>query len=86
MEQTTFVKQLEALLEKYAELLVGQSDEETTEKVKMYALYTHIAKTMPALAQHWNALYPDAKNEMKALMLEIKRLNEQKRQSGDSSR
>ncbi|WP_059172190.1 DUF2573 family protein [Bacillus sp. FJAT-27445] len=79
MDQKTFAMQFEALLEKYAELLVGTSDKDITEKVKMYALYTHIARTMPALAKHWNALYPEAKDEMKDLMAEIKRLNEEHR-------
>jgi hypothetical protein len=59
--EKTFVKQFEALLEKYSELLVGESTPETMDKVKMWALYTHIAKSMPALAKHWNGLYPDAK-------------------------
>lgn len=76
MDQKTFAMQFEALLEKYAELLVGTSDKDITEKVKMYALYTHIARTMPALAKHWNALYPDAKDGMKGIMEEIKQLNE----------
>jgi hypothetical protein len=46
--EKVFVEQFEALLEKYSDLLVGESNEETTEKVKAWALYTHIAKTMPA--------------------------------------
>ncbi|CEG28842.1 DUF2573 family protein [Bacillus sp. B-jedd] len=76
MDQKTFAMQFEALLEKYAELLTGSGDEDITGKVKTYALYTHIAKTMPALAQHWNSMYPEAKGELIALMAEIKQLNE----------
>ncbi|MFL6558873.1 MAG: YusU family protein [Bacillus sp. (in: firmicutes)] len=79
--ETTFVKQFEALLEKYSELLVGESTPEINEKVKAWALYTHIAKSMPALAKHWNGLYPDAKEEMKQISNEIKQLNEQHRSS-----
>jgi hypothetical protein len=79
--EKTFVKQFEALLEKYSELLVGEATQETTEKVKMWALYTHIAKTMPALAKHWNGLYPDAKEEMKQIINEIRVMNEQHRSS-----
>ncbi|MCM3115198.1 YusU family protein [Neobacillus sp. MER 74] len=79
--EKTFVKQFEALLEKYSELMVGESTEETKEKVKMWALYTHIAKSMPALAKHWNGLYPDAKEEMKQIINEIKVMNEQHRSS-----
>jgi hypothetical protein len=77
--EKTFVKQFEALLEKYSELLVGEFTPETMEKVKMWALYTHIAKSMPALAKHWNGLYPDAKEDMKQIINEIKELNEQHR-------
>ncbi|MBM7652006.1 DUF2573 family protein [Neobacillus cucumis] len=76
-----FTAQFEALLEKYSELLVGESTEETKEKVKAWALYTHIAKSMPALAKHWNELYPDGKEEMKQISYEIKQLNEQHRKA-----
>lgn len=79
--EKVFVEQFQALLEKYSDLLVGESSEETTEKVKAWALYTHIAKSMPALAKHWNELYPEAKEEMKTIINEIKQLNEQHRQS-----
>ena len=80
MMEKVFVQQFEALLEKYSELLVGESSEDTKEKVKAWALYTHIAKSMPALAKHWNELYPDGKEEMKQIISEIKQLNEQHRQ------
>lgn len=76
-----FDQQLEALLEKFSELLVGDSNEDTKEKVKAWALYSHIAKTMPALINHWSALYPDAREEMKTIINEIKQLNEQHRKS-----
>jgi hypothetical protein len=36
---------------------------------------------MPALIKHWNGLYPDAKDEMKEIIIEIKQLNEQHRNS-----
>jgi hypothetical protein len=66
---------------KYSELLVGESSDEVKEKVKMWALYSHVAKSMPALAKHWNEQYPDAKAEMKQVMEEIKELNEKHRAS-----
>lgn len=84
MMENVFVQQLEALLEKYSELLVGESSEETKEKVKAWALYTHIAKSMPSLAKHWNELYPEAKDEMKVIINEIKQLNEQHRKSSQN--
>lgn len=81
MENKVFVQQFEALIEKYAELLIGEADEQAKEKIKTWALYTHIAKSMPALAKHWNELYPEAKVEMKHVMNDIKLLNEQYRNS-----
>ncbi|WP_077214670.1 YusU family protein [Bacillus dakarensis] len=77
----SFREQFEALMTKYTELLVGDSTPELTEKVKIWAMYTYVSKSMPPLAKHWNELYPDAKEEMKELILEIKELNEQHRQS-----
>ncbi|HYK72844.1 MAG TPA: DUF2573 family protein [Pseudoneobacillus sp.] len=75
-----FVQQFEALMSKYSELLVGDSSEEVKEKVTMWALYSHIAKSMPALAKHWNELYPEAKGEMKKVMEEMKEMNEKHRE------
>lgn len=77
-----FQQQFEALLEKYSELLTGSSNEEIKEKVKIYSLYTHIAKSMPALAKHWNGLYPEAKLDIMNVMNEMKTLNEQHRKNG----
>ena len=74
-----FTAQFEALIEKYSELLVGENSEETKEKIKTWALYSHIAKSMPALAKHWNGLYPEAKEEIMKISIEIKQLNEQHR-------
>jgi hypothetical protein len=81
MMEKAFVKQFEALLDKYSELLVGEATDITKEKVKVWALYTHIAKSMPALAKHWNGLYPDAKEEMMQIINEIKLMNEQTRKN-----
>lgn len=71
-----FTEQFEALLEKYSELLLGSGEEELKEKVRYYALYTQISKTMPALVKHWNHIYPDGKQEMIQLIAEIKQLND----------
>lgn len=75
-----FEEQFDGLLEKYTELLLGQNDETLKKKVQMWALYSYIAKTMPALAKHWNDTYPDAKQEMMKLIAEIKQLNEEHRE------
>ncbi|WP_410979519.1 YusU family protein [Bacillus cereus] len=78
-----FNEQFDGLLEKYTELLLGESNEERKEQrkeqVQKWALYSYIAKTMPALVKHWNETYPDAKEEMVQLITDIKRLNEEKR-------
>ncbi|NRD76432.1 DUF2573 family protein [Bacillus sp. BRMEA1] len=79
--KTEFAQQFEALLEKYSELLVGDSSEDIKEKVQTWAIYSHIGKSMPALIQHWSSLYPEAREEMKQIIQEIKQLNEQHRQS-----
>lgn len=72
-------EQLDGLLEKYTELMVGESTPEVKAKIQTWALYTHIAKSMPPLAKHWNESYPDAKDSMKELIAEIKQLNEEHR-------
>lgn len=79
--EKVFAQQFEALLEKYSELLVGDSSDEVKEKVKAWALYTHIGKSMPALIQHWSSLYPEARGEMKEVIAEIKEMNEKHRES-----
>nr|WP_090858224.1 YusU family protein [Litchfieldia salsa] len=71
--------QFDGLIEKYTELMIGESTPELTEKVKTWALYSHIAKSMPPLVKHWNETYPDAKEGMKELIAEIKELNEEHR-------
>ncbi|MGO4888885.1 YusU family protein [Anaerobacillus sp. MEB173] len=75
-----FDEQLDGLLEKYTELLLGESSPELQEKVKAWALYTHISKSMPPLAKHWNEQYPDAKETMKNVVKEIQELNKAHRE------
>ncbi|RKN85195.1 YusU family protein [Paenibacillus ginsengarvi] len=71
-----FDRDFEALVQKFAELLTGQTTPETVEQVKKWAIYNHIHKTMPALASHWNQTHPEAKQEVRKLFEEIKALNE----------
>lgn len=72
-------QQLDGLLEKYTELLLGETDYELKEEVKHWILYTHIAKSMPPLVKHWNESYPDAKQGIKDTIQHIKQLNEEHR-------
>lgn len=67
---------LDPLLKKYAELLTGYADAVTMEKVKMWALYNHIHKTMPNLTCHWNDTNSEGKVAVRALFEEIKQMNE----------
>jgi hypothetical protein len=80
-----FHSQFHALIEKYTELLTGETGGELQEKVQYWALYSYIAKSMPALAKHWNGKYPEAKNELMEIIKEIKQLNDAHRskQKGD---
>ncbi|WP_066291207.1 YusU family protein [Bacillus sp. FJAT-29937] len=74
-----FKAKLDGLLEKYTELLIGDSNEELKDKVQAWIIYSYIAKSMAPLAKHWNETYPEAKEEMKALIAEIKKLNDEHR-------
>lgn len=71
----------DALIDKYTELLLGTTNEELKEKVIIWVLYQHIAKSMPPLAKHWNSLYPKEKERVKEIIQEIKELNEKHRQN-----
>lgn len=73
--QRSFETQFASLVEKYAELLTGSSSPDIVNKVKIWALYQHINKTMPAITAHWNSAHPDVKPVMRALFEEIKSLN-----------
>ncbi|MCA1027906.1 MULTISPECIES: DUF2573 family protein [Cytobacillus] len=72
-------QKIEALVEKYTELLLGESDETLQEEVKSWIIYSFIAKQMPPLVKHWNQLYPEGKQEMMELITKIKDLNEKQR-------
>ncbi|MEC1259686.1 YusU family protein [Bacillus swezeyi] len=72
-------QQLDGLVEKYTELLLGETNEELKEQVKMWIIYNHIAKSMPPLAKHWNGTYPDAKQDIKEVIQNIKKMNEANR-------
>lgn len=74
-------EQLNGLMEKYTELLLGETNDELMEKVKVWALYSHISKSMAPLAKHWNEQYPDAKEKMKELVKEIQQLNQEHRKN-----
>ncbi|AIZ61472.1 YusU family protein [Bacillus safensis] len=76
-------EKLEGLLDKYTELLLGESTDELKQDVKQWVIYSHIAKSMPPLAKHFNETYPEAKEEIKETIQRIKQLNEAHRANKD---
>ncbi|MGE6855261.1 YusU family protein [Bacillus sp. FSL K6-2841] len=76
-------EKLEGLLEKYTELLLGESTDELKQDVKQWVIYSHIAKSMPSLAKHFNETYPEAKEEIKETIQRIKQMNEAHRSNQD---
>ncbi|MBR0612450.1 MULTISPECIES: YusU family protein [Bacillus] len=76
-------EKLEGLLDKYTELLLGESTDELKQDVKQWVIYSHIAKSMPPLAKHFNEMYPEAKEEIKHTIQRIKQLNEAHRANKD---
>ncbi|HWO77130.1 MAG TPA: DUF2573 family protein [Bacillus sp. (in: firmicutes)] len=80
-----FEEKFESLLQKYTELLTGKNDKKMVDDVVKWALYSQVAKTMPALAKHWNQMYPDAKQEIKQISLSIKEKNDQLRSQSNKS-
>ncbi|KIL42670.1 DUF2573 family protein [Jeotgalibacillus soli] len=68
-------QQLQAMIEKYSELLIDETSEEWQNKVTQWIVYNHIAKSMPSLAKHWNSLYPESKEEIKEIVLSIQKKN-----------
>jgi|GEM_PF-931575 len=70
-----FTAEFDSLVEKFAELLTGDASPEMVEKIKIWSIYNHIHKTMPALASHWNQSHPESKAEIRALYEEVRKLN-----------
>lgn len=80
---TDFDEQFETLIDKYTELLLGETSPELKEKVTKWVIYSHVAKSMPPLAKHWNSEFPEAKEEIKKIISEIKGMNEEHRANKD---
>ncbi|MGE6228037.1 DUF2573 family protein [Paenibacillus sp. GbtcB18] len=74
-----FENEFNALVSKAAELLTGDGSSEMSEKIKIWAVYQHLHKAMPALTNHWNGSHPDAKAQVRAIFEEIRDLNERQK-------
>mgnify|MGYP001477464667 CR=1 FL=1 len=70
-----FTSEFDALCEKFAELLTGDASPEMVEKIKVWSIYSHIHKPMPALASHWNQTHPEGKADIRGLYEEVRALN-----------
>lgn len=70
-----FNTEFDSLVEKFAELLTGSASPEMVEKIKVWSVYNHIHKTMPALASHWNQSHPESRAVIRGLYEEVRRLN-----------
>ena len=77
-----FDTEFEALLETFSTMLIGTDTPEMVEKIKIWSIYNHIHKTMPALASHWNQEHPESRavirglfQEVRAMHLELKEKN-----------
>lgn len=75
------VPELDDLLAKFTELLTGEATPERIEMVKVWSLYSHMAKAMPPLVQHWGSSpeYQAAKLQIRQITEQIKEWNKDKR-------
>ena len=76
-----FMAEFDSLLSNYTELLLGEEDDELKEKVQVWMLYTFMSKNMPGLVKHWNAKFPDGKQTIIHIIIEIKKMNEMSKQN-----
>ncbi len=77
MDKFLLEESFKSLVEKYAELLVGDCSAEMVEQIQMWALYQHISKSMPPLTKHWGEAHPEARVAMRELFEQVKAMNEQ---------
>lgn len=73
---TDFEKEFNALVLKTAELITGDTSPEMLEKIKVWAFFNHVHKSLPALTSHWNQTHPESKAEVRRIFEEIRDLNQ----------
>jgi hypothetical protein len=71
-----FAAQFDALVEKLAELTTGDTSPDMLDKIKVWAIYNHIHKSMPALASHWSQSHPEARAEVRRIFEEVRDKNQ----------
>ncbi|MEI7026650.1 DUF2573 family protein [Paenibacillus sp. y28] len=78
-----FDKDFDALVEKFAELLTGDTSPQTIDMVVKWSIYNHIHKTMPALTGHWGQHHPESKKEVRQLFQSVIALHNEHRAKQD---
>lgn len=73
---SSFNIEFQSLVEKLAELVTGDTSPDMLEKIKVWAIYNHIHKSMPALASHWSQTHPEARAFIRGLFEEIRDKNQ----------
>ncbi|QDS33196.1 DUF2573 family protein [Brevibacillus brevis] len=81
-KKDALVPELEDLVRKFTELLTGEATPERVEMVKVWCLYTTMAKAMPPLIQHWGSEpeHMEARNQIWEIIEQIKQWNQEKSQ------
>ncbi|MED1781945.1 DUF2573 family protein [Brevibacillus fortis] len=81
-KKEALVPELEDLVRKFTELLTGEATPERVEMVKVWCLYTTMAKAMPPLIQHWGSEpeHMEARNQIREIIEQIKLWNQEKNQ------
>ncbi|MBN6186749.1 DUF2573 family protein [Aneurinibacillus sp. BA2021] len=74
------IPNIDSLLYSFTEFLTGEADEERVERIKVWALYNYMLKTMPPLVQHWTNEHPEEKKQLRELFEQVKQWNEAKKQ------
>jgi hypothetical protein len=80
-----FATQFESLVEKLAELTTGDTSPDMLDKIKVWAIYNHIHKSMPALASHWSQTHPEARGEVRRIFEEVRDKNQALRKPSSPS-
>lgn len=70
-----FEIEFQALIDTFADMVVGDNSPEMMEKIKIWSIYNHIHKTMPALASHWSQNHPDSRAVIRGLFEEVRAMH-----------
>ncbi|MGC5328137.1 DUF2573 family protein [Brevibacillus sp. SYSU BS000544] len=79
-DQKQQIPELDDLINKFTELLTGESNPDRVEMIKTWCIYSHMMKVMPPLIQHWGSepSHQEAKAQIKQIFDQIKQWNQEK--------